>query len=266
MTSLLIPSAVALLAHKRLRETVDALERKIGGDVYDAFFVGTDTVVVNDTERRVLGLVRAAAEMFEAGPRVDASPALQVGQRFGRFAVAGSAAFELPAYAELYLPNGGWVAETIRRGTPDENLSKVVVGSSQLALRAGELAIGLTADGGAQARIQAFTMGMLSALAGAVVVNPVLRGLQAGRTKQDWSSGEPAVDLAAAEQRIIRDLLGGRGGAAAWEGWWPGSSDLPDALLDGYLKALEEAHAISAQRPRGFGDFEEQFAQATPPR
>jgi len=79
-TGPLIPSAVALLAHKRLGDVVDALDRKTGGGLYDAFFVGTDTVVVNDTERRVLGLARAAKAMFEAGPAIDAPASLRVGQ------------------------------------------------------------------------------------------------------------------------------------------------------------------------------------------
>lgn len=265
MTSLLVPSAVGLLAHKRLTDVIEALERKIGGGVYDAFFAGTDTVVVNDADRRVLALAKAAKAMFEAGPSVDGADALQVGKGYGRFAVAGSAAFELPAYATLFARNGDWVTQSIRRGTPDENFSKVVVGTTQLAVRAGELGIGLTADDGAQARIQSFSMGMLSALASAVVVDPVLRGLQARRTKQDWTRSDPGVDVAAAEQRIVRNLLGGRNGAAAWQGWWPGRGDLPDALLDGYLKALEEAYQLSASRPHGFGEFEEQFTAHTPP-
>src|SRR5207245_340524 len=97
--SLLIPTAVALLAHKRLRDVVEALERKAGGGFYDAiaFQGSTEAVVFTDTERRVLALAKAARAMFEAGPSVDASPSLPVGQGFGRFAIAGSAAFQLPA-------------------------------------------------------------------------------------------------------------------------------------------------------------------------
>jgi hypothetical protein len=267
VTSLLIPSAVALLAHKRLSDVVDALTRKAGGGVYDTFsFVsGTDPVVFTDTDRRVLGLAAAAKGMFEAGPSLDATERLQVGHGFGRFAIAGSAAFELPAYAELFLRNGSWVTDTIRRGTPDENLSKVVVGTTQLAVRAGELGVGLAADDAAQARIQSFSMGMMSGLASAVVVDPVLRGFQARRTKRDWKRGEPAVDVATAERQIVRNLLGGQSGAAAWQGWWPSAADLPDALLDGYLRALDEAYALTAHRPQGFGDFEEQFTAAVPP-
>ena len=254
----LIPSAVALLAHKRLRDVVEALERKAGGTVFDtfSFFAGTDPVVFNDTDRRVLGLARAAAQMFEAGPAVDAPAGLQVGHGFGKFALAGSAAFDLPAYAELLHHNGGWLTNVISRGTPDENYSKVVVGSTQLAVRTGEIAIGLAPDDAAQARIQSFAMGMTSAVASSVVVNPILRGMQARRTKRDWSPLGPSPDTGAAEQRIVDNLLGGRAGAAAWQGWWPGVGDLPPSLLDGYTRAVEEAFGLTAHPPRGFGDFE----------
>ena len=271
--SLLIPSAVGLLTHKRLVDVAEALERKIGGGVYDAgprdiadlSSIDVGTVAVNDTERRVLGLAKAAAAMFQAGPPVDLPDGLPVGHGFGRFAVAGSAAFELPAYAELFTRNGSWVADIIRRGTPDENFSKVVVGSTQLAVRAGEIGVGLTTDDAAQARIQSFAMGMMSALASQVVVNPVFRGLQVRETKRDWSRSQPAVDIGSAEQRIVRNLLGGRSGAASWQGWWPSTSDVPDALLDGYVQAVEEAYGITAHRPHGFGDYEQQFAASVPP-
>ena len=270
--SLLIPSAVGLLTHKRLVDVVEALERKVGGGVYDAgprdislASIDVGTVAVNDTERRVLGLAKAAAEMFQAGPPIDLPDGLPVGHGFGRFAVAGSAAFELPAYAELFTRNGSWVADIIRRGTPDENFSKVVVGSTQLAVRAGEIGVGLATDDAAQARIQSFSMGMMSALASQVVVNPVFRGLQIRETKRDWSRSAPAVDIASAEQRIVRHLLGGRSGAASWQGWWPSTSDVPDALFDGYVQAVEEAYGITAHRPRGFADYEQQFAASVPP-
>ena len=58
---------------------------------------------------------------------------------------------------------------------------------------------------------------------------------------------------------------GGQSGGASWQGWWPSASELPDALFEGYLNALEEVFQLTAHRPHGFGDFEEQFTAATPP-
>ena len=40
MTSLLNSSAVALLAHKRLEDVVDALDQKLGGQFVDDLVVG----------------------------------------------------------------------------------------------------------------------------------------------------------------------------------------------------------------------------------
>jgi hypothetical protein len=98
-------------------------------------------------------------------------------------------------------------------------------------------------------------MGMLCAVASGVVVGPVLRGLQARRTVRDWSRHDPAVDVAAAESRILRNLLGDRGAAALWQSWWPAAHDVPTSLFDGYIAALEEAYGLSAGPPRGFADF-----------
>ena len=79
-------------AHKRLVDAVEQLQRKIVADVFDlGFFLGSDPVRVNPTERRVLGLARAAQGMFEAEPRIDAPHVLQVGQRVSKFAVLGAA-------------------------------------------------------------------------------------------------------------------------------------------------------------------------------
>ena len=91
--------------------------------------------------------------------------------------------------------------------------------TTQFAVRTGELALGRTTDAQARARIQSFSMGMLSAVASGVVLGPAFRGLQARRTPRDWSRHDPAVDVGAAEARILSNLLGGQAGAARWQGW-----------------------------------------------
>jgi hypothetical protein len=266
VTSLLLPSTVTLLAHKRLVDTVEQLQRKIVADVFDiGFFFGAHNVRVNPTERRVLGLARSAQRMFEAEPRVDVTPALQVGQRLSKFAVLGSAGFELAGYADVFAPGGAWVTDAIRRGTPDPNMSRVVVGTTQLAVRAGELGLAETAVPDDRAKIQAFSMGLLSSVAYGVVASPVLRGLQAKRTKREWSRHGPGIDVTAAESRVLRELLGGAGAAARWQSWWPASDDVPDALYSGFLKALDEAYGLNAHRPLGFKDFEDGGFEAGDP-
>jgi hypothetical protein len=268
VTSLLLPSSATLLAYKRLVDAVEALQRKIVSDVFDVgFFAGAENVRINPTERRVLGLARAAQAMFEAGPKadlLDAPHALQVGQGLSRFAILGSAGFELAGYADVFAPGGAWVPNAIRRGTPDPNLSRVVVGTTQLAVRAGELGRAETTDAQERARIQAFSMGLLSSVAYGVTASPVLRGLQAKRTKREWSRHSPPGDVTAAEARVLRELLGGTGAAARWQSWWPATSDVPDALFTGFVKALEEAYGLTANRPRGFADFEDGFDAGDP--
>lgn len=265
-----------LLAHKRLVDAAEALERKVTSDLYDvllAEFIGGRAVVpaeppqrpvlarvvVNAPERRVLALAKAARTMFEGGPKVEQANSLQVGRGIGRLALAGGAGFELPGYADVFAPGGAWVAEALRRGTPDPNLSHVVVGTTQLAVRTGELALGKTNDAQDRERIRSFTMGMVSSVAAGVVIGPVLRGLQTGRTPRDWSRHDPAPDIGAAEARIVANLLGGPGGAATWQGWWPQSDEVPKKLYEGYIDALEEAYRLRAARPQGFADFEELF-------
>ncbi len=268
MTSLLAPSAVALLAHKRLTDVVEALQRKVTGDVFDVGGGGVAGVAVNDTERRVLGLARAALNAFEAAPAalptIDAPHRLQVGQGISRYAILGSAGFELPAYADVFAPGGAWTADAIRRGTPDPHLSRVLVGAPQLAVRVGELGLALAGSDDDRVRIRAFTSGMLAAVAHGVVVGPVLRGLQVRRTKREWNRHSPAVDIAAADSRILRELLGGGAASAMWQGWWPPTADVPDALFQGYVNALEEVYALSANRPPGFSDFEDGFSPGDP--
>ena len=254
-----------MLAHARLVDAAEALERKVGGTIYDVAPPGAlAPVAVRGPERRVLALAQAAKAMFEGGLKVDTPPSLRVGQGLGRFAVLGSAGFELPGYADVFAPGGAWVADVVRRGTPDPNFSHVVVPTTQFAVRTGELALGRTTDAQSRARIQSFSMGMLSAVASGVVLGPAFRGLQARRTPRDWSRHDPAVDVGAAEARILGNLLGGQAGAARWQAWWPASGDVPDALFDGYIDALEEAYRLRVSRPRGFGDFEEGFAAGDP--
>ena len=75
MTSLVLPSAVTLLAHKRLDDTTEALDRKVAAQRYDTPLPGTATgsvrVKKGDTEKRVLALAKAAKGMLEGGPIAD---------------------------------------------------------------------------------------------------------------------------------------------------------------------------------------------------
>ena len=74
MTSLLIPSAVALLAHKRLVDAVEALERKVsdGRSSTSAPSPAPAPVAVNAAPSGgCSALAQAAQAMFEGGPKAD---------------------------------------------------------------------------------------------------------------------------------------------------------------------------------------------------
>jgi hypothetical protein len=264
VTSLLTSSTVALLAHRRLADTSLALRQKLRSDFVDDLVVGQSRVVKNDPERWVSSLATAAVTAFEGGPSADGPKSLPVGpgvrNGIGTFAILGSAAFELPAYADLLAPGGTWVADALRRGSPDPNLSHVVVGTTQLAVRTAELARARTRDDDEKELINGFAMGMLSSVACAVTVGPVLRGLQARRSKREWTRHAPAVDIAAVEARILRNVLPVPDAARVWQGWWPPSHKVPDALYDGYVAALEEAYHLETNRPHGFAEFERTFS------
>ena len=92
---------------------------------------------MNAAERQVLGLARAAPggdvrARHQGRPAGTTPHRLQVGQGLSRSAVLGSAGFELAGYADVFAPGGGVGADVIRRGSPDPNLSRVVVGTTQL--------------------------------------------------------------------------------------------------------------------------------------
>ena len=197
--------------------------------------------------------------MLEGGAAIPTDSLRDLGAGVSRYAILGGIGYDLPAYSDLFGAGQGWAGRALRRGTPDANLSQVVVGSSQLAIRAGELGLAAAGDDDERAQIRAFSSGMICALAANIVVNPVLRDLQARRSPRDWDPRSPngfAADL----QRTISDtLLRGATQSGEWEQWWPEADELPDSLLQGYAEALEEVHRLGADRPTGFADFEAVF-------
>ena len=69
------------------------------------------------TERRVLALVRAARNMVEGPDPVPVPPSSALSPGPSKFAVLGSAGFEIPAYADMFAAFPGWRAQVLRRGS-----------------------------------------------------------------------------------------------------------------------------------------------------
>ena len=118
----------------------------------------------------MLGLARAASDMI-SGPdpaAVPAGSALFPGP--SKYAVLGSAGFDLPALPDMFSEAPGWRAAMLRRGTPDPFMSLVRVPTATFVNAVGTRAVADAAGAPAAVRrSEAFTMGLMSALAHATV-------------------------------------------------------------------------------------------------
>lgn len=260
MTSLVTPTAVLVLAHQRLADATEVLGQRMDAVRYDiGFGLGTRRVVRTNTERRVLGMALAARRQMEGGPVIDLPTANRQFPGPSQLAVAGTSGFELPGYSELFAPGGTWRAGAMRRGSPDPDLSHVVVPTTQVAVRTGELGVAAASSDGDKAAAAAFAHGMLAAVASGVVVGPVQRGAHAARTKRPWTHRDPVADLRQVDRLALRRLVGGTDPAARWRSWWPAPSAVPDPVWTGLVQAIEEAYRFDAARPRGWPSFETGF-------
>ena len=261
MSNVLLPSLVVALAAARLRDVDEALSRKLDASTVQVSLgsrgVGVAASRIGATERRVLGLARAAIEMI-SGPEpatVPVASSLYPGP--SKFAVLGSAGFEIPAYADMFAEAPGWRAAMLRRGTPDPQLSLVEVPSA--AFLKAFIDRSIVDAGGSDARRRqgaAFAMGLAGALAHAVVAGPVARTAYARRTSKPWVRSQPGAhhltDLAAGLR-----LIGGPDPLQEYAGWWPGADRVAD-VVGTYHRALEDTYHLEARPPgaQGWPAFE----------
>lgn len=256
--SVLTPAAVALLAHARLGDAVDGLTRKVNATrVQPALGGFHGRVVVRRVERQVLALATAARDLFRDGSAVDL-PAAHPLAGAGRYVLLGAMGLEIPGYAGLLRPGGAWVADHLRRGTPDVHRSLVAVPAARFALRAGKLALDRATSDAERRKIRAFGAGALSAVAAGVVVAPQLRDLLARETNVDWERWMRSTGARAVDEKIRTRLFAGREGAAL-AAWWPPVAEVPGSLWTGYLDAVREVYDLPNGRRKGFSSFEEGF-------
>ena len=268
MTTVLQSSLVVALAAARLRDLDESLSRKLDATTVGVSLgsagVGLARSRVGAPERRVLGLVRAAAEII-SGPEaatVPRSSALYPGP--SRFAVLGSAGFEIPAYADMFSATPAWRAATLRRGTPDPHLATVQVPTATFVKAVA--AHSLADAGGSDARKRrgaAFTLGLAAGLAHAVVSGPVARSAYARRTFASWQRSQPGTHLQTDVAASLR-LIGGPDPVQTYLGWWL-PPERTTELLGTYHKALEETYHLEARGPagRGWPAFETGFQAGT---
>ena len=234
------PAMVVALTAARLRDIDEALSRKLDATTVQVRLgtsgVGLARSRFGATERRVLGLVRAASDMI-SGPdpaAVPAGSALFPGP--SKYAVLGSAGFDLPAYSDMFSEAPGWRAAMLRRGTPDPFMSLVRVPTATFVNAVGTRAVADAAGAPAAVRRgEAFTMGLMSALAHATVAAPVQRSAYGRRTSKRWSRSQPgaynrANDSAALPAARRRHRSG---------------ADVPGLVAD-----RRAGHAVAHQLPR----------------
>ncbi|HEY5981718.1 MAG TPA: hypothetical protein VIT41_18990 [Microlunatus sp.] len=265
MSAVLQSSLVVALTAARLRDADESLSRKLDATTVQVSLgsqgVGIAASRFGATERRVLGLVRAATDIMAGPEAVPVPPASPFFPGPSRFAVLGSAGFEIPAYADMFAATPGWRAATLRNGTPDPNLALVEVPTATFLTAFIDRSI---ADaGGSSARARqgaAFAMGLVAAWAHAVVGGPVARSAYGRHTSRPWSRTEPAayhgINLAAGLR-----VIGGSDPVATYTGWWPDPDRVAD-LMATYHAALEDTYHLEA-RPvgaQGWPVFEGAFA------
>jgi len=264
-SGLVVPLTAAVLAFQRLDDLVDELSRKVHSSRVSPGGGGfTAPVRPRPVERRVLAMATAARSAMRGGPRASI-PANRPGSGIGQFALLGALGFELPGFASVLAPGGGWVADLLRRGTPDPDRSRVAVPAAELPLavaRAGLAAAGT--DAAAGSAVRGFSLGMLAAAAAGVTVGPQLSDLLAADTRRDWQRFSPSRGAAAAERYARRRFLGEETSPAPVTTWLPPAASVPDAVWTGLLGGIADVYRVPAQRPLGFSAFEKGFDAGDP--
>ena len=254
-----MPTAVLALANARLRDVDEALSRKLDATSVSqaaGFNAVVGRSVLRDTDRRVLGLVRAAGGAMGGADQVALPRGSRLAPGPSKYAVLGTVGFELPTYADLFAPVTPVAADVYRRGTPDPHRSLVAVPAARLALRTGELLKTATAaDAAPEAGVRgrAFALGLLASVASGVVVGPVERGMFNRRTRREWTRYSRTADHADADAEILRRLVGGATPGSTWRSWWPAPADVDRRLFDALAAAAGE---VFPTRGQGWPSFE----------
>jgi len=256
VSSLIQPAAVVALANARVRDAREALERKLDATTVNAPSGGVGRSTFGDTERRVLGLVRAASDILGGTDPVGLDPTSPLAPGPSRFAVLGSAGFEIAMFTDLFADGGPWRSDVLRRGTRDPNWSRVAVPSTAFPNAFGQ-AVRTESDASVRARGEAITLGMFAAVAHGVVMGPVARGAQARISNQEWNRHRPGPFVAAVDDKVLKRLFGSPDPIALWNASWPTAAQAAP-YWKAYVDALESTYQLQDPSPRrrGFASFE----------
>ncbi len=245
---------VSLLACDKIRDLADRLREKrdAGG-----------SVIFRDTDRRLLALALQGKSILSETEDLAANGVLPCKGRFSRFVIMGCMGWNLPDYVDWLSPQQGWIGNVLKRGSVDVDLSCRAVRSAEFVIRMAEIALAAAPEEDKK-KIRAFTLGMLHALAAQVVLNPVLRGLQADYGPQDWDREALTADEVACASSLSRNLLDAIPETEEWRNWWPESDEVPDSLFAGFQQALIEVYDPASARAKKFGDHPEAMDTEVP--
>lgn len=192
---------------------------------------------LTDVDRGLHALLQAAATAL---PGPDPLSHAAAAEGLSRFVMLGAIGLDLPDWADWLEARPGWMRSALRRGSADEAVSATLADALTVVGRTAQFALAGTADATGQARIRAFCAGMACAVAGELLIGPLLRGAAALRGPADpGPSG--GVDRAIAETWVSRTMLAGQAEQPAFDGWFPSADALPPALLPAFARALQES-------------------------
>jgi photosystem II stability/assembly factor-like uncharacterized protein len=252
----MLPVAVSLLACEKITTLADKLQEKrnAGG-----------SVPFRDTDRRLLAMALRSTSILGETEDITAHKSLPCSGRFSRFVMMGCMGWNLPDYVDWLSPQQGWIGKVLKRGSVDTDLSHRAVKSAEFVIRAAEISLAAAGDAEAdKKKIRAFALGMLHALAANIVINPVLRGLQADYGPKDWDNDALTADEVACASYVSRQLLDSIPEKEEWINWWPESDAVPDSLFQGFQQALVEQYDPAAARAKQFGDHPDAITTDVP--
>jgi hypothetical protein len=255
---LVVPLTTTLLARDRIAAAVKRLQAKV--DAVNAPPAGTAPPIVQPTERFILALAKAAQANLDGGPSASIA-AGATGAGIGSFALLGALGFELPGYVGLLSLGGGWVADYLRRGTPDPQMSLVKAPGVDVPMRIAQRAIGALSptDTALAPKVRGFASGMVGAAAAGLLAGPQLADLLSLDSAQDWSRHSRSAGAASVEDAIRRRFLSSPSGFRNISVMLPGAGAVPDALWSSMAGTLTDVVGPPAARTRGWAAFEKDF-------
>ena len=262
MPAVLTHKSIMLLARERIAQIRDALQAK----------KNTPGVVHTDLEARLLKLSKLTYDMMSELPHptttLPGPPYIRpLGEGISKFAVMGSMGPDITAFSALLAPGQAWVFDTVHKGRPDDSREMVAASTCEFAMEFWRRVSTATTDEAKLKKMRAYVLGHLCHLAGDIISHPFINDIEwhqgtQSQDKLEHADGESSHDAMVA-QRVLRRRSTREG--AAWDAWWPTVNDVPAEFFSSYADALEEVYTARSRRRTGFGQFEQDFAESSPP-